>query len=100
MKLRFSTNALRRLSQIKDYFASINNPGKGHTTTQAILDRAKELENFPKLGPPEENLKHLNKEHRSLLAERFYKIVYVITKPFITVTDIFDTRRNPDDMKP
>lgn len=100
MKLRFTTNALRRLTQILDYHNDIGNTKKGRRITRQILDRAGELEEHPELGPEEENLRELGRGHRSLLVGTLYKIIYLIAKPFIIITDIFDTRQDPDKMKP
>lgn len=52
------------------------------------------------MGQEEEGLKHLNRGHRYLLIKPFYKLIYLIIKPIIYITDIFDTRQDPDKMKP
>ncbi|MEZ4984958.1 MAG: hypothetical protein R2795_07975 [Saprospiraceae bacterium] len=55
MKLRYTANAQRRLRQIIDF----NGGGKkAHKIAKDILDRADELEEYPELGPEEDNLKH------------------------------------------
>ena len=100
MKLRFTANALRRLTQITDYYNDNGNPQKGRRITRQILDRTEELKEYPELGPEEENLSELGLGHRSLLVGTLYKIIYLIAKPFIIITDIFDTRQDLDKMKP
>ena len=100
MKLRFTTNALRQLTQILDYHKDTGNLTKGRRTIRQILNRAKELETYPELGSEEENLREHGKGHRSLVVGTLYKIIYLIAKPFIIITDIFDTRQNPNKMKP
>ena len=55
MKLKYTANALRRLRQIMDF----NGGRKGKKIATDILDRADELQNYPELGPEEDNLKHL-----------------------------------------
>ncbi len=100
MKLHFTTNALRQLSQILGYHNDIGNTKKGRRIARQILDRAEELETYPELGSKEENLKGLGEGHRSLLVGTLYKIIYLIAKPFIYITDIFDTRQDPNKMKP
>lgn len=96
MKLRYTANAQRRLSQIKDF----NKGHKGKRIVTEILDRADELEKYPELGPEEDNLKILGQGHRSLLVGRQHKIIYLIVTPFIIITDIFDIRQHPEKMKP
>lgn len=96
MKIKFTANARRRLSQILDYQGS----KKGRKTTRSIAKGAKKLEDFPHLGQVEEQLKEEGKGHRYLLVGSLYKIIYFIAKPFIYITDIFDTRQDSDKMKP
>lgn len=96
MKVRFSSNALRRIRQIMDF----NGPKKGKRIAQNIFDRADELEKYPMLGPEEEYFEDLGQGHRSLLAGTLYKIVYLIKKPIIFITDVFDVRQSEDKMKP
>lgn len=100
MKLFFTRNSLRKLTQIEDYERSKGNAKKGRKKIKDIRDRAKSLEKNPKLGPAEENLEELGQGHRSLLVGTLYKIVYLLAKPLIIITDIFDVRQDPDKMKP
>ena len=82
MKVRFSSNALRRIRQIMDF----NGSKKGQRIANDIFNRADELEKNPELGPPEEWFESLGQGHRSLLVGTLYKIVYLIKKPIIFVT--------------
>lgn len=77
-----------------------NGGAKGKKIANDILDRADELLEYPELGPEEENLKYMEQGHRSLLVGTLYKIVYLIAKPLIVITDIFDVRQDSDKMKP
>lgn len=43
---------------------------------------------------------HLGLGHRYLPVKPFYKIIYLVIQPFIYITDIFDTRQDPQKMKP
>jgi hypothetical protein len=58
------------------------------------------LEDYPHLGQEEERLKELDQGHRYLLVDKRYKVIYLIVDPFIYITDIFDTRQDPGNMKP
>ena len=100
MKLFFTPNAIRRLTQIEDYERKKGRAGKGKKKVREIRDRAKMLEDNPKLGPKEEYLEELGQGHRSLLVGTLYKIIYLIKAPVIFITDIFDVRQDPDKMKP
>lgn len=100
MKLFFTRNSVRKLTQIEDYHRSKGNLSKGRKAVKEIWGKAKMLEQNPELGPTEENLDELGQGHRSLLVGTLYKIVYLLAKPLIIITDIFDVRQNPDNMKP
>lgn len=100
MKLFFTRNAVRRLTQIEDYSRKNGDAEKGRKTVREIRDKAKMLEKNPKLGPVEENLDELRQGHRSLLVGTLFKIVYLLAKPLIIITDIFDVRQDPNKMKP
>jgi plasmid stabilization system protein ParE len=100
MKLFFTRNSIRKLTQIEDYERSKGNAKKGRKTVKGIRDKAKMLEKQPQLGPVEENLEDQGQGHRSLLVGTLYKIVYLLAKPLIIITDIFDVRQDQDKMKP
>ncbi len=60
-----------------------------------IFARTESLENFAERGRIESDLKVFNQKHRFVL-EGNYKIIYRIEDDNIYVTDVFDTRQNPE----
>ncbi len=50
------------------------------------------------LGQSEEYLRPQSKQHRRLI-EGSYKIIYYVTDNAVYITDIFDSRQNPTQMK-
>ncbi|GJM34077.1 MAG: hypothetical protein DHS20C18_30780 [Saprospiraceae bacterium] len=100
MKVKLTANSRRRLQQIRDYHSKIGNAKKGRKITRSILSEAKKLEKHPELGQVEKYLEKEGKGHRYLLVDQLYKIIYLIVKPIIFITDIFDARQDPDKMKP
>ena len=56
------------------------------------------LKDHPEGGQYESQLEWRGQGHRRVLAGPF-KIVYRISKGVITITDIFDSRRDPKEMK-
>ncbi len=96
MKVKLTTNARRRLLQIPDHHSA----KKSRKILRSIDKGVKKLEDFPHLGQVEEQLEEEGKGHRYLLVEGLYKIIYLIAAPFILITDIFNTRQDPDNMKP
>jgi len=63
-----------------------------------ILDAVDTLLLQPKKGQKEPFLEHLKLEHRRLV-EGHYKIIYRIVDEYIYITDIFDSRQDPEKMK-
>jgi plasmid stabilization system protein ParE len=63
-----------------------------------LLDKAESLALNPYKGQKEEYLEHLGKEHRRLI-EGHFKIIYLIQGETIYITDFFDTRQDPEEMK-
>ncbi len=60
-----------------------------------IFFKTKLLEKQPKLGQLEPFLDELGLGHRHILTGNF-KIIYLIQGDSIFITDLFDTRRNPE----
>ena len=100
MKIRFTAFSRKRLQDIESYHTKKGNKTKGRKITREVKEKAKKLEDFPYMGQEEEGLKDLNRGHRYLLIKPFYKLIYLIIKPIIYITDIFDTRQDQDKMKP
>lgn len=63
-----------------------------------ILDKADTLLLNPLKGQKDPYLEHLSLDHRRLV-ESHYKIIYRIIGEYIYITDIFDSRQDPDKMK-
>lgn len=63
-----------------------------------LLDKADSLAINPYKGQKEEYLDHLGKEHRRLI-EGHFKIIYLEETETIFITDFFDTRQDPEQMK-
>ena len=62
------------------------------------MDRARQLIQNPYSGQVEEYLDHLGLSHRRIVEGNF-KIIYRVEGNEIFVTDIFDTRQDPQKMK-
>ena len=56
------------------------------------------LEVFPEIGKVEPLLKSRNKQYRSLLINELNKIIYYIENNIIWIVDIWDTRREPQNL--
>jgi len=63
-----------------------------------ILDAVDALLEHPSIGQEEPFLVNLGRHYRRLV-EGHYKIIYRIEDEYIYITDIFDSRQDPDKMK-
>ncbi len=100
MKVKVTKPAEKSLDNIDAYYKKKGNRKHGRKLRKDIVKQSKLLSNNPLMGQEEESLKKLNRGHRYLLIKPFYKLIYLIIKPFIYITDIFDTRQDPNKMKP
>jgi toxin ParE1/3/4 len=62
---------------------------------EGVLSSTNQLEKHPLSGQIEINLKDLEKGHRFIIRGN-YKVIYKIQNQKIYITDVFDTRQNPD----
>ncbi|MCB9361642.1 MAG: type II toxin-antitoxin system RelE/ParE family toxin [Flavobacteriales bacterium] len=98
MKIKFTKQSLISLKESLDFISKEVSFEKLKRIRDEVLDSTDILITHPKLGKKEEYLTHLKLGHRSII-EGNYKIIYKIEKEVIYITDIFDTRQNPEKMK-
>ncbi|MDZ4822338.1 MAG: hypothetical protein SH856_02655 [Flavobacteriales bacterium] len=58
-----------------------------------------QADSFPFIGQFEPLLNHLNHAHRRIIVGN-YKIIHLVFEKKIVITDSFDSRQDPDKMKP
>ncbi len=98
MKLIYTEQALLSLEEALDFIAPKVPQEKLIEIRDEILDGADALLFHPLLGQEEPFLVHLGLGHRRLVVSH-YKIIYRIIEDCIYITDIFDSRQDPDKMK-
>jgi toxin ParE1/3/4 len=98
MKLVYTEQALVSLKESLDLIAPKVSHEKLIEIRDRILDTADTLLLHPLKGQKEPFLEHLGLGHRRLV-ESHYKIIYRVEGEHIYVTDIFDSRQDPDKMK-
>jgi toxin ParE1/3/4 len=98
MKLVYTEQALSSLEEVLEFIAPKVDREKLIEIRDEILDAADTLLVHPLQGQEEPLLAHLNLDHRRLVVSH-YKIIYRVIGEYIYVTDIFDTRQNPNKMK-
>ena len=57
------------------------------------------LESMPQSGIVEPLLKGMKKEYRSIVIRKQNKLIYTIEKEHIKIDDLWDTRREPQQLK-
>jgi plasmid stabilization system protein ParE len=68
-------------------------------TRDEILTAMEGLAEFPRMGKLEERLVQEPEEYRSIRVSGYYRMVYYIEGNTLYVTDIMDTRQNPNDIQ-
>ena len=99
MKLVITTPARESLKQIHDYYKENVSLKVAQKIKTGIIQKLEYLSQHPMAGQEEELLKGLDLGHRRLV-EQNYKIIYRVVVDTIYVTDIFDSRRDPSQVKP
>lgn len=97
MRLQVSEYAAARLDDIWDYYAEEASERVADKITQKIVDDIDRLVERPRSGQYEPLLDHLGLKHRRLVSGN-YKIIYRIIDDLIFVSDIFDSRQDPEKM--
>lgn len=98
MKLVFTEQALKSLEECLEFIAPHVSIETLETMRNRILDRADKLLKSPSSGRKEEYLEHLGLNHRRVI-DSHYKIIYRVVNKTIFITDIFDSRQDPNKMR-
>lgn len=98
MKLVYTKQALFNLEETLEFISTEVSHEKLMEIRNRILDKADTLLLQPFKGQKEPFLDHLGLGHRRLI-EGHCKIIYKVEGEHIYITDIFDSRQDPDKMK-
>jgi plasmid stabilization system protein ParE len=95
MKVLWSDFASETLRKIYIYYKEVAGQNTAVKIKGTIFSATRQLVKYPDSGQIEENLKFLGEGHRYLIAGN-YKIIYKPVNEGLLVTDVFDTRQDPD----
>lgn len=100
MKLVYTEQAVNSLREVLEFLSEVQHipDEKILEIRNQILDAADALLEHPSIGQEEPFLVNLGRQHRRLV-EGHYKIIYRIEGEYIYITDIFDSRQDPDKMQ-
>ncbi|HMN07015.1 MAG TPA: type II toxin-antitoxin system RelE/ParE family toxin [Flavobacteriales bacterium] len=97
MRLQVSEYAAARIADIWDYYAEEASERVADKITRKIVDDIEWLLDHPRGGQYEPLLERLGLGHRRKVSGN-YKIIYRIVDDLIFVSDVFDTRQDPEKM--
>ncbi|OOG74302.1 type II toxin-antitoxin system RelE/ParE family toxin [Algoriphagus sp. A40] len=97
MKIFWSEFAKNQLREIYHYYSQKASLKVANQIKSEVFRKVKMLISRPEMGQIEPNLKESGFEFRYLVAGNF-KIIYMPQLDHIFITDIFDTRRDPEKM--
>ena len=97
MEIIWTDFAIENLKIIFDFHIVKANKKTAHKIRIQILNATKQLINHPASGQKELHLEKLKKDYRYVLSGN-YKIIYKVEDSQIIISDVFDTRQNPDKM--
>ena len=98
MKVLWTKSALASLYDIYKYYKENVGITIVSKIRDFILSSTGQIEKYSHSGQLEELLKGLEGGHRFIVRSN-YKIIYKIRNNRIYITDIFDTRQNPEKIK-
>lgn len=98
MKVVWTKFALDALLEVFTYYQLNVNRTIAINIKNNILSSTSQLQNFPQSCPKEELLEDLTEGHRCLIRGN-YKVIYKILNGKVYITDVFDTRQNPEKIK-
>lgn len=95
MKVLWTKFAINSLHDIFTYYKENVSIRIAQNIKQTILSCTRQLVKHPLSGSIETSLTDLKEEHRYVIRGN-YKIIYKIQHKNVFITDIFDTRKDPE----
>jgi len=97
VRIEVSEHAIRQLEGIWDFYAEEAGEHIANRITQRIVNDMDRLLQHPRGVQVEPLMDHIGLGHRRAVSGH-YKIIYRIIDDLIFVTDIFDSRQDPEKM--
>ena len=98
MKIFWTKFALNSLHNIFNYYKENVNEIVAQNIKNSILSGTRQLEKQPLSGTIEKLLLNMEEGHRYIIRGN-YKIIYKIQNKKLFITDVFDTRQDPESIK-
>lgn len=97
MEIIWTDFAIENFKIIFDFYTVKANRKVAHQIRKQILTSTEQLIKHPNSGQKELHLEKLEKDYRYVLSGN-YKIIYKVEDSQIIISDVFDSRQNPDKM--
>ena len=98
-EINWTSRATKDLRKVYNFYTELINEEKSFELILKILERVDFLSDkrFVKMGPIDEEFKHLKREYKKLI-EGDIKITYRLstTEPVVYINRVFDTRQHPN----
>ena len=98
MKVLWTQFAVSSLQSIYNYYQTNVSHSIAEKICSSILNGSRQLQKYPYSGSTEPFLMELGENHRYILRGN-YKIIYRISNSKVYITDVFDTRQDPGNLK-
>lgn len=98
MKVVWTKFALNALFEVFTYYKTNVSLTIAINIKNNILSSVRQLQNYPLSCAKEELLEDIGEGHRSLIRGN-YKVIYKIVNKQVFITDVFDSRQNPEKIK-
>jgi toxin ParE1/3/4 len=98
-KVRYTPQSVRSLNELIHFYSQKLPYDKVLKIQEHIVLKINTLEVNPFRDQVEFLLANIEKGHRRLVVSKYIKVIYLIRDDVIIITDIFDTRRDPNKMK-
>jgi toxin ParE1/3/4 len=98
-KIYWTDSAKSRLRDIYTFYKLVAGVQVAQNIKSRIFEKAQLLSENPQLGSIELGLDYLGLGHRYLVSGNF-KIIYLLQGSNVFITDVFDTRQNPETINP
>lgn len=97
MVVHWMPDAREHLTDIFNYYRKVANSRTAVSIRKEIIQTAKKLGNFPRIGIKEESIidEKSATTYYSILVNKNYRLVYRIEKKGVFIDAVWDVRQNP-----
>lgn len=99
MRIEISPKARQHLLAITDYYAELGGMRSVERLLDRLVEKQQQILKYPKAYHPEPLLANRKIEYRSVIINKYYKMIYRVDDDVITISAFWDMRMNPSKLK-